>query len=352
MTFAPVGMGIAKSSSCGVVVLDAEGADTVRMVVVVATNVPDEATAVELGRRDVAATVLSKRDAVVLSAGSSPPPPPPTGHWKPPIGPSLTGAVGTGTGAFCPCEVVGLGLLMIEVAEPPGDRVVELPKAGGEMAVGSVDAVVGRAAVGSRGVRADVVLFVGPGIGAADGDRGEGVDVTGMEDGVWSWAFDVEADVATEDSTGVSVGVSLGVWVGVPTGVSIGVWLDVSVATADEIGAALLDEEGCAGSSAGDFSPLSWYTLRELIVQNASAKSSGLSRTYSSQVGALEAHDPSSQTAPAHAPQNVVEKTICCSLKIDAMSQAPANLAAGGPQAAGSGDSPSTPSGTSPRGKK
>jgi hypothetical protein len=101
---------------------------------------------------------------------------------------------------------------------------------------------------------------------------------------------------------------------------------------------------------------LSWYTFNELIVQYASVKASGLSRTHSSHVDAflLQELPVAFQTLllPAHCPQNVVSKTICCCLNVFSISQAPANLAAGLPHPLGSGLSPRTSSGMESRGKK
>jgi hypothetical protein len=81
-------------------------------------------------------------------------------------------------------------------------------------------------------------------------------------------------------------------------------------------------------------------------------KASGLSLTYSSHVFAFLLQELSSQTKPAHAPQKVVSMMICCAANFSSMSQAPANLAAGFPQMAGLGLSPSTSAGMASRGKK
>jgi hypothetical protein len=105
-------------------------------------------------------------------------------------------------------------------------------------------------------------------------------------------------DVATAVDVGNGVSeealeVELGAWIGlseVDTGsvaVSGGLPVGVSEGTAEGACAAVLDGVGSTGSEGAGSSPLSVYTLSELIVQYASAKASGLSRTYSSQVAAF-----------------------------------------------------------------
>lgn len=101
---------------------------------------------------------------------------------------------------------------------------------------------------------------------------------------------------------------------------------------------------------ADDPSPLV-YTFRALIVQYASSNAVGLSCTYSSQVAARPEHvESEAQVSPAQAPQKVVSKTICWSLKKVSMSQEEEDgkLAIGVPQPEGSGPLPRVSEGAPP----